>query len=353
MTSITDKPRAGDGLAYREKTMSVIRSFSSLVTTALTPFPLALCPGAALTGVRVRQLVTDARAQFEAAAALHERLRLPIVITAMDPSAEAEAFGSQIYLLDREMPIVADRLIADVSGIDRLSIPAIGDKRTRVHLDAARLLTSLTGHPLVLGMVMGPFSLAACLFGVGEATDLIDRNPDAMHRLLDKVTQFLIAYSRAFKDAGADGLIIVEPTAGFLPPSSLAAFSSAYVRQIQEAIETPGFELVLHNCAAQLKHLTAMLASGVTRLHVSNSTDIISALCTLPENIILCGNLDPIAVFVEGTPNVVSARTRALMDAATGAPNFVPSSGCDLPAETPLENLSAFVDTVRGQTTPA
>ena len=38
---------------------------------------------------------------------------------------------------------------------------------------------------------------------------------------------------------------------------------------------------------------------------------------------------------------------QALLEKMKGYDNFIPSSGCDLPARTPLENIQAFFDAVR------
>jgi hypothetical protein len=62
--------------------------------------PIAVYPGLALTGASVRDVVHDPVAQVEAQLALHERYRTPFVLTAMDLSPKAEAFGREIHFSD-------------------------------------------------------------------------------------------------------------------------------------------------------------------------------------------------------------------------------------------------------------
>jgi uroporphyrinogen decarboxylase len=57
---------------------------------------------------------------------------------------------------------------------------------------------------------------------------------------------------------------------------------------------------------------------------------------------VLCGNLDPTAVFCQSSPQEVATRTAELLAATARHRNFVVSSGCDLPPRTPLEALDAF-----------
>ena len=77
-------------------------------------------------------------------------------------------------------------------------------------------------------------------------------------------------------------------------------------------------------------------------MHFGAPMDIPAALAKLPRDMIVCGNLDPAGVFVNSTPEAVAQATRNLISATEAHSNFVISSGCDIPAATPLENLDAF-----------
>jgi len=319
-------------------------TLSSLVrsSSARVAMPVATFPGATLFGTSVRALVTDARVQAETQIALHGRFRTAVLLTCMDLSVEAEAFGASVVFADAEVPTVTGRLVTDEAGVAALRIPAVGAGRSGVYLEAARLLSRAgTGAPLLAGMI-GPFSLAGRLFGVGEALQATAEQPELVGMLLDKTTEFLTAYCQAFKAAGAQGAIIAEPSAGLLSPRGLAAFSSPYIRKIIQAVDSEGFEVVLHNCAAKALHLDAVASSGAHVLHFGAPMDIPQALAKLPPTTIVCGNIDPASVFVHGTPDTVAAKTRELLTATAGHRNFVISSGCDVPAATPIENLEAF-----------
>ncbi len=332
-----------------------MKSFSRTVAASRSrvALPIAVYPGIALTGATVRDVVTNPRAQAEASLALHDRLRMPAALTAMDLSAEAEAFGCTVDMGDHEIPTVTGRLVTSMAQTEALAVPQVGDKRTCVYLEAAReLKRTLTTAPLLAGTI-GPYSLAARLAGVSEAMELTLTEPELMHVLLEKATAFLIGYARAFKAAGATGLIMAEPAAGLLSPRTLAEFSSAYVRRIVDAVVDEDFDLILHNCAARLVHLPAILESGARLLHFGAPMDLPAALAKVGPEIILCGNLDPTSVFVQLTPDDLRERTQGLLTATSAHRNFVISSGCDVPATSPLANLERFVETVAGFGLPA
>jgi uroporphyrinogen decarboxylase len=134
--------------------------------------------------------------------------------------------------------------------------------------------------------------------------------------------------------------------AGLVSPAFLGRFSSANVAKIRQAVEVGSFKLFLHNCGARLKHLPQVLEAGVSLYHFGAPMDMSAALKQVPQDVVLAGNLDPAAVFCLGTARSVAERTAALLAAADGHGNFAPSSGCDLPPGTPIENLEAFYEAV-------
>ena len=309
--------------------------------------PIAVYPGLALTGAKVCDVVTNPQAQFDAQVALHERYRTPFVLSAMDLSVEAEAFGCTIHFSETEIPSVTGRLVTGLEPAQKLSVPQPGDKRTAVYLETVRWLRRLPDQPMVFGGCIGPFSLAARIYGVSEAMEMTVTEPDLMHVLLEKSTAFLTAYVRAFRQAGADGIIMAEPAAGLLSPGSLSQFSSAYIKKIGAAVADGHFSLILHNCAAKLLHLPAVLETGLKSFHFGAPMDIVAALGRAPADVVLCGNLDPTGVFVQLSPAEITARVTGLLSATADHRNFVLSSGCDVPSNAPLARLDAFFAAVK------
>jgi len=307
---------------------------------------MATYPGLALTGAKVSDIVSRPQAQLDAQAALQQRYRSPFVLSAMDLSVEAEAFGCTVRVYDSEVPIVTGRLITSLEQAKALPVPQPGDKRTAVYLDTARLLSKLPGKPFVFGGCIGPFTLAARLAGVSEVIELTVTEPALIHALVEKCAVFLANYLKAFRAAGAQGIIMAEPAAGLLSPGGLSVYSSAYIKRIAAEASGADFSIVVHNCAARLLHLPAILETGLKAFHFGVPMDIAGALGMVPADVVLCGNLDPAATFVQQSPADITAKTAQLLAATAARRNFVISSGCDLPPNTPLASLDAFCEAV-------
>jgi uroporphyrinogen decarboxylase len=305
--------------------------------------PIGAYAGLEITGESVEDVVSVPGSQFKAVMALYERYQTPVLLTAIDQSAEAETYGCEIRLSEREIPTVVGRRVMDAADIAALPDPVPGDARTRVPLETAwRLVTEVGETVPVLGCMFGPFSLAGRIFGVSESLEATASEPETIEALLDNVTGFLCRYALAFRETGAWGVIVAEPAAGLLSPAGLGRFSAPFVKRIVKAVETPDFAVILHNCGAKIGHLDEIMGSGAGFYHFGAPMDIVAALGTVGPDVILGGNLDVAAVFQKGTPQAAGEATRALLEATRSYKNFILSSGCDIPPGTPLANINAF-----------
>lgn len=302
--------------------------------------------GLQITGGSVRQAVTDAAVQTEAALAIHERYQTEVLLTAMDLSAEAEAFGCSVVFSEDETPSISSGAAASPEQAARLRVPEVGSHRTSIHLRVAEKLTAARRGP-VFGGCIGPFSLTALLMGVNDALKATIIEPNLVVSLLESATVFIQNYMLAFRETGAVGVIMAEPTAGLLSPDALGKFSAPYVKRLVEAVQTEEFTLIYHNCGARNVHLAKILEADASVYHFGKLMDMAAALQLVPPEVVVGGNIDPVAIFRYGTPQDVREKTLELLRSAEPYKNFFISSGCDLPSGVPVENLDAFYETMR------
>ncbi|MGB7296754.1 MAG: hypothetical protein WBC70_14305, partial [Candidatus Aminicenantales bacterium] len=87
------------------------------------PMPIGAYAGTGITGDMIWDVVSRPEIQTRTVLALHERFQTPVLFTAMDLSAEAEAYGCEIRMADREVPTVVGRRAASLADIAGLSDP--------------------------------------------------------------------------------------------------------------------------------------------------------------------------------------------------------------------------------------
>lgn len=304
--------------------------------------PIMTHPGIELTGKRVVDAVTDGQTHFEAIKAVVQTYGMAACTVIMDLTVEAEAFGAPVDFPDDEVPHVTGRLVSGADDVSRLQVPSLTAGRLPEFLKANRLAAAcFTDRPVFAGCI-GPYSLASRLYDMSEIMVAIYIEPDVIQALLEKCTQFLLAYCQALKATGVTGVIMAEPAAGLLSDDDCRTFSTEYVRRIVDAVQDESFSVVLHNCGNQGQCTQAMIDTGAAALHFGNAIDIRSALETCPADVPVMGNLDPVGILKQATPEDVYRRTAELLEATRGYANFVLSTGCDVPPQVPAENIRSF-----------
>ena len=310
--------------------------------------PVLSFPAIQLMGVSVKELISDSDLQAKGMALVAQRVDSAASVSLMDLSVEAECFGAQIRVSDEEVPTVVGQVVSTEEEAQALAIPEVGACRTGLYLDAIKKAAGLiTDRPVFAG-VIGPFSLAARLLDVTEVMIDCYEEPDMVHIVLDKVTQFLCAYCQAYKEAGANGVVLAEPVAGLLSPALAEEFSGPYVKRIVDAVQDDSFLVIYHNCGGStIQQIDSILATGSAAYHFGNAIDMAEMMTHIPAGTVAMGNLDPAGEFRNGTPDSIRAATLAVMDACCKYPNFVISSGCDIPPLSRWENIDAFFAAVR------
>ena len=305
--------------------------------------PILSFPSVSLMDITVRELISDSDRQAQGMKMVAERVNAAAAVSLMDLSVEAECFGSTIRVSDEEVPTVIGHIVSDEDEANALEVPAVGSARSGLYVDAIRKAVDIITDRPVLAGIIGPYSLAARLLDVTEIMMLCYDEPDMVHIVLEKATAFLIEYAKAYKAAGANGVVMAEPVAGLLSPALEEEFSSPYVKQIVDAVQDDNFIVVYHNCGDNTPRMTeSILSTGSAAYHFGNSIDMAAMMAKFPADVVVMGNVDPAGVLRQGNPELVRTATLDVMSKCCSYPNFLISSGCDIPPATPWENVDAF-----------
>lgn len=311
--------------------------------------PILSFPAAQKLGVTVAELVSSSALQADAMALVAHETDTLAAISLMDLSVEAEAFGAQTRFTETEVPAIIGQLVSDEDEANALWVPDLNAGRASIFIEAIRMARQrITDKPVIAGMI-GPYSLAGRLMDVTEIMYLCFDEPETVHTVLDKATQYLISYGHALKAAGADAIMMAEPLAGILSPDMAREFSMPYVKQIIHALQDEDFAVIYHNCGNSVPQmLENIYAQGAAAYHFGNAIDLEAVLSVTPAEILVMGNIDPAGQFAGGTEESIAAATHDLLEKCGAYANFIPSSGCDIPAHAKWENIQAFFSAVKG-----
>ncbi len=307
--------------------------------------PLMGVNGVKMTNTTLKQNLTDGKTQLKTLRALRDRFQPDGMCMLMDLTVEAEAMGLPVEMGENESPHVSGHDIKTMEDLEAVKSAWTGNGgRMDMYVEVVKNMAA-DNRGLTIPYVSGPFTLAGEMMGVNELTMNTILDPDLVKAFLPFTVEVISGYAKRLFDAGADMVCMLEPTAMMISPEQFDEFSLAPFREIQEKVDNQ--PLILHICGNTSHLIEKMGTSGAAALSVDWQIDMVDAIQKIPEDVLLIGNLDPVQVFLQGTPESVKADTTALMEKMKPYKNFVLSAGCDLPMETPDENLEAFMEAAR------
>ena len=168
--------------------------------------PILSFPSIQLMGITVKDLIADSDVQAQGMYKIAQRCPTAAAVSMMDLSVEAECFGSQIRFSDDEVPTVIGSVVETPEDAEALKVPAFGAGRTGLYVEAiSKALKLITDRPIFAG-VIGPFSLTGRLMDMTQVMINCYEEPEMVHATLEKATEFLLNYVKAYKAIGAFSL---------------------------------------------------------------------------------------------------------------------------------------------------
>ena len=116
--------------------------------------------------------------------------------------------------------------------------------------------------------------------------------------------------------------------------------------ELCDAVHAAGGKTKLHICGNTTNVLPLMLETGTDIIDLDWMVDLKRARALAEgKNVVYSGNYDPVAVLLQGTPDSVRASVHACRAAVPT--NYISSAGCEVPRDTPPENLLAAADALK------
>jgi uroporphyrinogen decarboxylase len=272
--------------------------------------------------------------------AARDQFKIDILQTISDPYREAADAGLNVEFPENSLPLSREPLLQTPEDLSNLRFPEPGTgRRMSDRLEAISALQAQAhGEVPVMGWVEGALAEAADLRGINNLmVDLVDR-PEWVKELLEITVEAEIAFARAQIRAGADIIGLGDAIASQISPRMYKKFALPYEQRIFQAVQELGAIPRLHICGDTTKILPDMALSGAQIIDLDWMVDMEYAFEVLDKQL-LCGNLDPVTVFLQGTPADIRAGLEANYQAA--APRWISMAGCEIPEDTPIENLLA------------
>ena len=211
--------------------------------------------------------------------------------------------------------------------------------------------TRLAGRKPILAFAAGPLTSAAGLMGMETLMTYLTEDPVGMERVLDLCTEITVDSLRFQLENGATGISIADPVSAvnLISEEFFARFSLPRIRRIAGEFRSLDIPVMLHICGSSAPRIAPLVGSGIN-IYSMDDVPLSYAIEQARGDFAIFGNLNTVGVMLSMPPEDVYARARELCLAApTG---FILAPGCDLPPDTPEENVTAMVRAARSLRKP-
>ena len=205
---------------------------------------------------------------------------------------------------------------------------------------------------LTSGWSWGVITAAGFLRGVETLLMDIALEPELAHDAIKKSAKLVDGVMRAGSDGG-DYIWVPDPTASgtVIDLDTFKNFDLPYTRELVDGWKRDyGLSVIYHVCGDTIPIMEAIPDTHIDVLSADHAISLTEARGIVGDRIGLMGNVHPIEVLWNGTPEQVRAESQRCIGEAGKDGRFILSGGCEVPRDTPIANIKAMCDTAKAYT---
>lgn len=298
-------------------------------------------------GIPYKKYVTDYRYLVEGNIKCCDKFGIDMVSVISDPYRETFDYGANVVFPDDDVPICTEAMIKSYTDIKKISVRnPLKSERMLDRIRAIELYKKEVGdrYP-ILGWIEGPISEAANLRGINNImVDFFD-NPDFINELFGICVDQAIKFGIEQIKAGADFIGVGDAAASLIGPKFYKTFVLPFEQKLFKALHKAACKIKLHICGNISPIIDLVHLSGADIIDIDWMVDFKKAVETFSDKYSACGNFDPVTILLNGTTEIVEKAVRRCVEVSNT--NTIIAAGCEVPKDTPLENLLKVDETLK------
>lgn len=311
--------------------------------------PITMQFAAARAGIPYRRYATDHRALVECQLRVAEDFGFDYVSCISDPAREAADCGARVAYFDDQPPALDEdhARLADKTELVSLKAPdPLGGGRMTDRVAAAAMFKErIGGEKLIEGWIEGPCAEGADLRGINTLMLDFHDDPQFVHDLFAFTVDMELRFARAQVDAGVDFIGIGDAAASLVGPRLYQEFVWPHEKRLVEGVRALGVGVRLHICGNTRFALEGMGRLGCDIVDLDYPSPLAEGRAKMGPGQVLLGNLNPVELLLNGTPESVHAAVTACHRDA--GDRYIVGAGCEIPKGSPVENVRALAEYAR------
>jgi uroporphyrinogen decarboxylase len=302
--------------------------------------PILMMYASTQFGKTYTEFMTDYRVLVEAnmrCLDLHDHDEVSVI---SDPYRETSAFGAKITFEGNFSP-KAEKLIHDPADVLKLANPDVyACERTLDRIKGVAYYRKLLGNQFpLIGWVEGPLAETADLSGVSETMMNMIMEPGMVKDIQQICLQTAKDFAAAQISAGSNIMGVGDAVCSQISLDMYDEFCLPLHKELFDFIHAQGALVKLHICGNITHLLPSLSKTGIDILDIDWMVDMAEAHRIMGTEVIICGNLDPVSVILEGDRPLIKEK---YTETAGKIPreNWIMMGGCEIPPATPVENMN-------------
>ena len=195
----------------------------------------------------------------------------------------------------------------------------------------------------VIGNLTGPISTATSIIDPLRLFKMLRKDPQKAYEFIEYVNDYSIEYAKEMVKAGADIIAVSDPTATgeILGRRNFDKFALPMYIKLLEAMEELNSSVIIHICGNARSIIDSLNTLDVDALSFDSIVNMRFAKSKIMTN--LMGNINTL-LLQNGPIDKILSITKNAMDSGVD----IVSPACGLGMSTPMENLRAMTDYVKG-----
>lgn len=260
-----------------------------------------------------------------------------------------EALGTELAYPKESVSYIVKPALERLSDVDNLEMIRIEkDGRFPIIVEAFERLQETFGEDRILGSgLAGPFTTAASLFGTEKFLKATVKDKEGVHRLLQFATDCIVKCCEDLNRRLGIKFALSEPmvSGNLLSKRQFCEFFLPYLRQTVERMNRYQGSTGIHICGNTKDRWQEVVDAGISSFWVDNCESLKELKEEHGNRIAISGNVMPVDVLRNGTPEEIAENVRScIRDAGDNPCGYNLCPGCTTPVGTSKENMIAFMN---------
>jgi uroporphyrinogen decarboxylase len=265
-----------------------------------------------------------------------QELNTDAILPLLDLTVEAEVLGAEVSYPPHDAPIIKKHA--------ELEVILEGYKYTTLKmsemLKLVRKMVNFHSDKIKGFYVTGPFTVLTQAIGVEKTVRLMIREHSTFRDLMEKCTELCKKYLVDLQASGIDFIIIADPSSALLSSDQFESSSKPF---LEELLDESRVDVILHICG-KIQHLIDQVIKikNLSGVSVDQNISLRKLAEKVPKDFIMMGNYNPLRLAEAGQEDIQREAVEMVRE-MINYPNFVASTGCEIPSVTPIHNIKKFI----------